>query len=466
MAEEHSSLWGGLVDLDPHAAPIEAAGELLAEIRGGGGENQVAYRGGRRHVARLLRADRVRPVRPRLRCRTDAGYLITGGLGDLGLEVAGWLVERGARRLILLGRTELPPRSRWGEARAGTPEARRIERVLRLEAAGASVHLAAVDVGSEAELRAFLERYAAEGWPPIRGVVHAAGVAPLQTATELESEDLHAVLRPKVLGGWLLHRLLADRSLDFFVLFSSFAALLGSPRLSAYAAGNAFVDALANERARVGLPALSVNWGGWAEVGMAARELEAGHQPYKGVEALTPPEALEVLGLLLRQSSPQIGVMAIDWREWRRRYPSFTSAPLLSELAAEAGDEAPGRSRPRAPGLDRVELAGLDSDGRRGIVVGYLADQLADVLGLEPAEVDVDVPTATLGIDSLMAFELAKRIETDLGAVLPSVTFLQGPSVSELATSVLVEIDAGRGTGELEQLSDDEVAAMLGELRD
>src|SRR5262249_52875254 len=140
----------------------------------------------------------------------------------------------------------------------------------------------------EAQLGSFLERFQNEGWPPIRGVIHAAGVVQLHTIVEMNIDSLKAVLRPKVLGSWLLHRLLRDTPLDFFVLFSSFSSLLCSPRLGHYAGANAFLDALAHHRHAQAAPALSVNWGAWAEVGVAARYFQAGHQPLSGATAFTP----------------------------------------------------------------------------------------------------------------------------------------------------------------------------------
>ena len=144
-----------------------------------------------------------------------------------------------------------------------------IAAIRELEGLGASVHLAAVDVADEGQLSAFLDEFRAEGWPPIRGVVHAAGVLQDGLLSQLDTAALNAVLRPKMVGGWLLHRLLADAPLDFFVLFSSAGSLLGQPGQGNYAAANAFLDALAHHRRAQGQPALSINWGAWAELGFA-----------------------------------------------------------------------------------------------------------------------------------------------------------------------------------------------------
>ena len=249
IAQEHPTFWGGLVDLDPLASPGDTeARQIWAEISGDSREDQLAFRDGRRCVARLVRRRSSFAPSHRLQWRTDGTYLISGGLGDLGLLIARWIVGQGARRLILLGRTTLPPRPDWRAAEPGSRLARQITAIRELELLGACVHLASVDVADETALSGFLAAFRAEGWPPIRGVVHAAGVLQDGLLVQLDAAALTAVLRPKVMGGWLLHRLLRDDPLDFFVLFSSAGAILGQPGQGNYAAANAFLDALAHHR--------------------------------------------------------------------------------------------------------------------------------------------------------------------------------------------------------------------------
>jgi len=270
IAQEHPTFWGGLVDLEPGAPQNDAAAlQLWQEISSNHGEDQLAFRQGRRFVGRLIRHHPSAVQSPPFRWRSDGSYLISGGLGDLGLLVARWMVEQGARRLILLGRSRLPPRLSWGSVEAGSRLAGQITAIRELESLGAAVHLAPVDVANEAELSAFLEAFHAEGWPPIRGVVHAAGVLQDGLLVQLDAAALDKVLRPKVMGGWLLHRLLRDDPLDFFILFSSAGSMLGQPGQGNYAAANAFLDALAHHRQAQGQPALSINWGAWAGEGFA-----------------------------------------------------------------------------------------------------------------------------------------------------------------------------------------------------
>jgi acyl transferase domain-containing protein/acyl carrier protein len=438
IAQEHPPFWGGLIDLEPGGSLREdAARQLLAEITAGAGEDQIAFRRGRRYAGRLVRKSRSAPQTNRAGWRTDGSYLITGGLGDLGLVVARWMVEQGARRLILLGRTKLPPRAQWSSAEAGSRVARQTAAIREIEAAGASVHLAAVDVANEAQLSAFLHDYSAEGWPPIRGVVHAAGVLQDGLLVQLDAAALGSVLRPKIIGGWLLHRLLADAPLDFFVMFSSAGSLLGQPGQGNYAAGNAFLDALAHHRRALGRPALSINWGAWSGLGFAdtpGGKRLATRLALLGIGSIAPQRALEVLGKLLSQDSPQVAVVPVDWEQYRQFSPAGIESPLLSDLA---GEKAGDISRLDRGGEMRKTLLASASGDRQRLIESHLTGLVARVLGLSVPNLDVRQPLSNLGLDSLMAVELKNRIAMDLGVNVPIVTFLSGPSVEEAAAQLL-----------------------------
>ena len=250
MAAEHPALWGGLVDFDPAADSVAAGASLVAACSMLDDEDQVAFRDGERYVARLTTTDASSLARREFRLRPDGAYLLTGGFGGIGLEVARWMARQGARRLILLGRHALPSRDAWAAVDPRSDEGARIGAVLELEALGASIETAAVDVGDARQLTEWFAAYRREQRPPIRGVIHAAGVTQYQLLSDHRDGDLEAVWRGKVTGAWLLHRLLADTPLDFFVLFSSASALINSPLVGSYAAANAFLDALAERRRR------------------------------------------------------------------------------------------------------------------------------------------------------------------------------------------------------------------------
>jgi myxalamid-type polyketide synthase MxaE and MxaD len=438
VAQEHPMLWGGLMDLEPGpSVPEDAAHQLWKEISAPDGEDQIAFRQGRRYAGRLVRKPRSATQPAPLCWRADGSYLITGGLGELGLSVARWMVEQGARRLILMGRTKLPPRARWNLAEAESRLAHQIAAIRELEALGACVHLASVDVGDEGQLGAYLDEYRAEGWPPIRGVVHAAGVLQDGLLVQLDTAALDSVLRPKMIGGWLLDRLLKDDPLDFFVLFSSAGSLLGQPGQGNYAAANAFLDALAHHRRALGKPALSINWGAWSGLGFAETaggKRLAARLALAGIRSIAPAQALEVMERLLRQGSTQIAAVPVDWALYRQFYPAGTESPLLSELAREEADN----SRPAGhPSEKRSALLAAEPAERLPLIQSYLTELVARVLGQSASKLDVQQPLSNLGLDSLMAVELKNRIAVDLGVNVPMVTFLSGPSVEQAASQLL-----------------------------
>jgi acyl transferase domain-containing protein/acyl carrier protein len=451
IAQEHPTLWGGLVDLEPATSLCAVAARQLGdEICAPDGEDQLAFRQGRRYVARLVRKRRSTTQERQIRWRPDGSYLITGGLGDLGLVVARWMVEQGARRLILLGRTKLPPRSSWSSVETGSRLAHQIAAIRQLEDLGASVHLAPVDVADEAQLSGFLDEFRSEGWPPIRGVVHAAGVLQDGLIVQLDAAQLNTVLRPKMVGGWLLHRLLNDAPLDFFVLFSSAGSLLGQAGQGNYAAANAFLDALAHHRKSQGQPAMSINWGAWVDLGFAdtaGGKRLAARLALLGISSMAAEQALEVLKRLLGQDSAQVVAVPVNWRQYREFYPAGSEPALLSELAGEeAHKEADFPRQADRPGektgLTTAALLAAEPEERHELLQSYLSAQVARVLALSVAKLDLQQPLSNLGLDSLMAVELRNRVAIDLGIKVPVVKFLQGFSVDEAVTQVLDQLAA------------------------
>ena len=258
------------------------------------------------------------------------------------------MIARGARRLILLGRTQLPPRSAWSGLDPAGRIGRQVAAIRDLEARGAAVHLASVDVADEGALAEYLEGFRQEGWPPIRGVVHAAGVLQDQAVIQLDATALAAVFRAKVLGAWLLHRLLEREPLDFFLLFSSAAALLGSAGQANYAAANGFLDALAHLRRAEGKPASSLAWGPWAEVGMAATQGD--RLARRGLGSIPTEQGLEILERLLAAIPSTSG--SCRWTgtgSWPRSRPTGTPLCCATWPGKEPGPRRAARPRSWRP---------------------------------------------------------------------------------------------------------------------
>jgi acyl transferase domain-containing protein len=373
-----------------------------------------------RHIGKVVVAPPA-PSRAPLAIRSDATYLITGGLGALGLQVARWLHDEGARHLVLMGRRE--------------PSGPALEAIRTLEADGSRVHVARGDVSCAADVSRILEE-AAAALPPLRGVVHAAGVLDDGVLAQQNWERFIRVMAPKVTGAVNLHRLTEGTPLDLFVLFSSASALLGSPGQANYVAANAFLDALAQHRRALGLPAVSINWGPWTGGGMAAAaESRPSRGPARGgVRWITPERGRALLARVVREPVAQVGVLSIDWASLATATPAQARRSLLAELVGGGASPRPGAVS--APGQLRAQLAAAAPAGRPGLMVAALKEHLASVLRTPAEGLDTEESLTQLGIDSLMAVELKNRIETDLGLPTPVGDLLEGPSLSALAASL------------------------------
>jgi len=418
-----------VIDDDPSAVSedLSAIGGMLAEGRVRPLPHRAfdfddapaafRYMAQARHTGRV-----VLRIAPRV-ARPDATYVVTGGLGAVGLSVARWLVERGARQLVLVGRS-----APTGDAAAAIDE---------LRALGATVVAWQADV-SEREQVAALVRAIRETMPALRGVVHAAGVVDDGVLVRQTWDRAAAVLAPKVDGAWHLHELTSDLPLDFFVLCSSVASLFGSPGQGAYAAGNAFLDALAERRRASGQCALSVNWGAWEGAGMAARvEAQGRARVLDAVRPMAPESCLAALESAMRRREARVAIADVDWAKWQGPVPS-----LLSDLVASRVDRG-DRTRETSESAPQVRdiAAALDDApeaSRRGLLIGFIREQTRSVLGLSDAHpVDERQPLLRLGLDSLMAVELRNRLAAALGRPLPATLLFDHPSPAALGDFLL-----------------------------
>ncbi|MEK6250310.1 MAG: beta-ketoacyl reductase, partial [Planctomycetales bacterium] len=327
--------------------------------------------------------------------------------------------------------------------------AARIDSIRELENSGARVLVAAVDVAEHADLSSLLNKIHHDGWPPIRGVVHAAGIVDAGQLIDLDIQKLRDILHAKVSGTWLLHKAFEGDQLDFFVNFSSGASLLGSPLLASYAAANSFLDAISHHRRATGHAALAINWGFWDEVGMVARsqrEIGRGFAP-QGMVSFSPQQGLAALQHLLEIGAVQTAVMPADWPEWWRYHPRAAQSSLFADLVQlemdEVGDqEQVLESADEEPGITREIVLQAPAANRAQIIEEYLSNQLSRVLRIPAEELDIQQPLNNLGIDSLMAVELRNHVQANLGVIIPVAQLMQDPSISQLATVLLNDISS------------------------
>lgn len=418
-----------------------------------------------RHIGKiaLVRPSVVRPRAPLV--VGTASYLVTGGLSGLGLLVAEWLVEQGARHLVLAGRRP--------------PSEEAANRIAGLEADGAEVVVSRTDVSSESAVAALARRL--ESMPPLRGVIHSAGVLDDGVVAQQTWDRFATVLAPKTRGTLLLKQAFGHLDLDFFALFSSVASVIGGKAATNHAAANAFLDSVASHLRTEGIPAISINWGAWSETGAAVRE-QSTRIADRGLQFITPSEGLLALEEALRRRPDQMVVVRADWESLltggvHGRQPFFDELVILprSDVGSRGELESGNGSNGQAL-LDVLEAAFPDE--RRALLTAHVEDAAARVLRLQPGVIDRNQPLSELGLDSLMAVELRNSLRASVGRPLPATLLFDFPTVQtlsdHLAFSVLgleegqrhADREERAATPDLlemiEALSDEEVDQLLG----
>ena len=437
---EHPGRFGAVIDLDFQSSPRESAAAILHEIEHFAGEDAVAYRGTRRLLPRVVSA--AEPQSDPLILRGDGSYLITGGLGGLGLLIMEWMAARGAGHIVLLSRRDFPDRSLWGQLTFEDRYYETVRRILVAEKLGSRITVAQGDVADEAGMRSLFQRFGEED-PPLRGIVHAAVDVTTRSISDLNLESFQKMCHAKALGGWVLNQLTLHMELDFFVLFSSTTALWGVAGLGHYAAANQALDLLAQWRHEHGLRTLSVNWGAWQEMRLAS---EADKDLFMRAGLLPMPngQALAALERLVSAGRVSAVVAAVDWSALRAVYEARRARPLFAEMRFRRPTESEAIiSKKSAPADSKVslQLQIATPARRRDILIAHLRSQTRSTLGFDQSrEIELEQGLFDMGMDSLMAVELKGRLERSLGVSLPSTLTFNYPTIKALVDYLLSDV--------------------------
>jgi phthiocerol/phenolphthiocerol synthesis type-I polyketide synthase D len=410
LAYEHPELNTTLVDLDDEGDAAEA---IQAEAAAGASDDVIAWRGKRRFSERLVRASLDEGVREPV-IRADGSYIVTGGLGGIGMVVAEWLVDRGAARVVLNGRS--------------APGKEQREILTRLEER-AEIAVVTGDIASAGVAEQVVAAAEATGLT-LRGIVHGAAVLDDSLLGAMSKESLDRVWAPKAEGALRLHHASAAAEPDWWIVFSSMASLLGSPGQAAYACASAWVDALVSWRVAKGLPAAAINWGPWSEVGLAHALTGSVLDP------ISPPEGIEALEALLASGRGHTGVARLRADRVIAAYPEIRGSGYFAQLVEEfdfaddGGDWAGPEVLRDCDPAQTCKIASERLRMRVAAIMGY-ADQSA---------VDPAVPLVELGMDSLMAVRIRNTAHADFGVEPPVALLLEGASLNDVTADLIRQL--------------------------
>ena len=420
LAYEHPDLRATLLDVGDGDAGEILAAEIEASAGAAETDDVIAWRGGTRQVERLSRA--TLPAAPgRLIVRGDGSYVVTGALGGVGLAVVRWLVDNGAGRLVLNGRS------------APSPDA---QAVLDELSSRAEISVVTGDV-AQPDTADRLVTAAEETGKPLRGVIHSAAVLDDELVVGLTRESMERIWAPKALGAWRLHEAAAGKDLDFWVGFSSVASLLGSPGQSAYAAANAWLDALVSWRNAAGLPATTVNWGQWADVGLASS------LRFSVLDPISPDEGVEALGGVLAAGFSQVGIARLRLDRAAAAFPEIRQIGFFADVVGELDVDDADDDWEGADALKNLDAAEINR-----VVVARLRRRIAGVMGYsDDGAVDTAKPLTEMGLDSLMAVRMRNTIRGDFGVEPPVALLLQGATLGDVALDLIRQLGLAEEDG-------------------
>ncbi|MBD2776532.1 SDR family oxidoreductase [Iningainema sp. BLCCT55] len=418
---EEPELWGGMIDLDPQVDITQNFAALLPELTSVA-EDHLLFRNSQAYVARLSTLEI--PTKP-VTIQAQATYLITGGIGHLGLHLAHYLVDSGAKNLILTTRRQFPQRSEWESWESQAEFSEIIQNLITLEQKGASIEVCQADVGDFQQMSRIFESIQKTSYP-LRGIFHLAGVSGRKARlSECTLEDLKEVFQAKVRGSWNLHHLSLKTELDYFVFFSSAGAIWGAKEQGIYDAASHLMDALAHLRHLQGLPATTLNWALLAGNGIVSEEYEDWLKQI-GMKEIPLDIAFRAMTAIMASSKTQVLLADVDWLRFKNIYEFQGNKPLLEKLGQT---QIPVKSvkQPGEGGL----IKELPPGERREHLFKYIGKQVATILGINQIP-DAEQGFLDMGIDSLLSIELKNRLEKGLEVSLPASLIFDFPNIQRL----------------------------------
>ena len=422
VAIEYPGLWGGLIDLQLNGDRTPDIDLLATELLQPSRETQIAISaGGQRHVLRLVRQSLADLSPHPLRVRSDATYLVTGGLGMLGRSVAEWLINKGAKHLVLTGRNA---------------SAEAAQAVLRMAATnGATIHVVAADISRDEDVSRLI-RTIGDQLPPLRGVVQSAGVLDDGILAQLNWDRFEPLFEPRVYGSWLLHEHTKGLELDFFILQSSLWSVLGSAGQGNYTASSAFLDALAVHRRASGLPAMAINWSAWSGGGLATVSGARGEAMLSslGMKFVSPDRAMAMFVNVMQRDIDQIAIALTDWPTYADK---TGRSPFLAELLN--GDEGSTGAKFAQASVTLDAPHGAVNGHARQHLLNRLQQHITVKLGFSEA-IDPDQPLNEVGLNSLMSVSVSNSLEDEFGIPVPVAELISGPTINQLVDGVFREL--------------------------
>ena len=449
IAVEQSTLWGFgkvlsfefpelkcvRIDLDPNQNIADSVSNLLGQLSLQEREDQVAFRNGNRFVQRIMPFEFANSsISSSISLRPDATYLITGGLGGLGIETTKWMIQHGAKHIILMGRN--------GPSLA-------VKGFLdKMQDGGIDIQISLGDVSNPSDVEKVMEMIQ-QNMPQLQGVIHAAGVLDDGSILNLTSKRMEYVFKPKVNGTWNLFKSILDFPLDFFVFYSSAVSVLGSPGQGNYAAASAYQDAMAYLMRNQGIPAISINWGPWAEVGLAAETIEKLKEENASTEhmikVINIDHGLSMLELLLSEETPQVMVLPFDLKNLIELYPTAAGMPYLEEVGGKETHVAHLYARPK---LRQQYVA------PRNEIEKKLAELWRQTLHID--QVGVKDSFFELGGDSVLAAQILSLAQKSFGIRINPQDAFKAFTIERLAEMLESEI-----LSQIEEMSEEEAKQIL-----